>query len=233
MYRLQGVSLALLAVFTLGVITVEAASAASTVLPEFSNEVGGNGTSGTSTVNMEGTTALCSSSETVMSPTSKKVGTFKFLFSGCISGGESCHSLGQAVGSLTIEITGEYHVVSRAADRTFYMTWLLFASTDSAAALHVECEAPSIGLVLQWGNILGRIIAEPSGSERTSRVVFRTVGGGKTLKQELDTFGNNSGTEITVEGFKSKLGTGTARVTGVNSDSNLLFSTEKASLEES
>jgi hypothetical protein len=233
MCRLQTVSLALLAVLTLGAITAEAASAASTVLPEFSREVSGNGTSGTSSTNLEGTIVSCPSADTMVSATSKKSGTFKFLFGGCISGGESCHSLGQAVGSSTVEVTGEYHVVSRASDRTFYMTWLLFASTDGAGARHIECEGAGIGLVLEWGNILGRIRAEPSGSERTSQVLFRTEGGGKTIKQELETFGNNNGTEITVEGLKGKLGTGTARVTGVNSESNLLFSTEATSLEES
>jgi hypothetical protein len=233
MYRLQAVSLALLAVFTLGVITVEAASAASTVLPEFSREVAGKGTSGTSTVNLEGTKVGCPSAEEAIGPLSRRSGTFKFLFGDCVSGGESCHSLGEALGSLTIEITGEYHVVSRASDRTFYMIWLLLASTDGAGALHVECEAPSIGLILQWGNVLGRISAVPAGSEQTCQIVFKSEGSGKTIKQELTTFGNNSGTEVTVEGLKGKLGTGTSRMATVSAEANLLLSSEMTSLEES
>jgi hypothetical protein len=47
MRRLKIAGLAIIAVLALGVITAEAASAASTVLPEFSKEVAGHATSGT------------------------------------------------------------------------------------------------------------------------------------------------------------------------------------------
>jgi hypothetical protein len=215
MRRLKIAGLAFLAVLALGLITVEAALAASTVLPEFSTEVVGGATSGTSTLNVEGTKISCPSGTTLTSPTSKKLGTFRILFSGCLSGGEPCHSLGQVLGSLTIEVTGEYHLVSRASNRTFYEIWFLLASTDSTAALHIECEAAAVGLVSVWGNVLGQIKATPASSERTFIIILKAEGGGKTIKQELSTYGNDNGTEVTVEGLKGKLGSGTVRVVGM------------------
>ncbi len=111
------------------------------------------------------------------------------------------------------------------------MIWLLFASTDTAAALHIECEG-IVGLILLWGNILGKIGAEPGSSERTFGITLKTEGGGKTIKQELSTYGNNNGTEVTVEGLKGKLGTGTEKAIGESAESNLLFTTGPTSLEE-
>jgi hypothetical protein len=233
MRRIKIAGLAFLAVLALGVITAEAASAASTVLPEFSNSVAGNATSGASSLNLEGTTISCTAGTTATSPTSKKLGTFKILFGGCKAGGEPCRSLGQALASGTIEVTGEYHLVSRASDRTFYEIWFLLASTDGTGALHLECEASTVGLVLVWGNVLGQINAEPSSSERTFKINLKTEGGGKTIKQELNTYGNNSGTEITAEGLKGKLGTGTERKGGESAEANLLFTVSATSLEES
>ncbi len=111
------------------------------------------------------------------------------------------------------------------------MIWLLFASTDSAGALHFECEGVW-GLMLFWGNILGKIGAEPGSSERTFGITVKTEGGGKTIKQELETYGNNNGTEVTVEGLKGNLGTGTEFKGGESAESNLLFTTAATSLEE-
>jgi hypothetical protein len=233
MRRIKIVGLAFLAVLALGVIAVEAASAASTVLPEFSNQVAGSATSGASSLNLEGTTTSCTGGTVAMSPTSTKLGTFKVLFGGCLAGGESCHSLGQALGSLTIEVTGEYHLVSRASDRTFYEIWFLLAPTDGTGALHLECEAAAVGLILIWGKVLGQISATPASSERTFAINLKTEGGGKTIKQELSTYGNNSGTEITVEGLKGKLGTGKEREAGLRAEANLLFTTSATSLKES
>jgi hypothetical protein len=184
-------------------------------------------------LNFEGTKLTCPLAESLFGPLSKKLGTFKILFDGCVAGGESCHSLGQALGSLTIEATGEYHLVSRASDRTFYMLWLLFASTDSTAALHIECEALTVGLILIWGNVLARIVPVPATSELTFELMFKTEGGGKTVKQELNTYGNNNGTETTVQGLKGKLGTGTERKAGLEATENLLHMLENTSLLES
>ena len=55
MRRVRMVGLACLAMLVLGVVLADAAFAASTVLPLFSAEVGGNGTSGASSINFEGT----------------------------------------------------------------------------------------------------------------------------------------------------------------------------------
>ena len=232
MRRLKIVGLALFAIFAFGVITAEAASAASTVLPLFSNPVAGNATSGTSSLNLEGTVIKCTQGTTATGATSKTLGTFRILFGGCTTGETSaCRSLGQALGSGTIEVTGQYHLVSRASNRTFYMIWFLLASTDTAAALHLECEGV-VGLVLVWGNVLGRIGAQPGSSERTFGITLKTEGGGKTIKQELSTYGNNNGTEVTVEGLKGKLGTGAERVGGESAESNLLFMVSETSLEE-
>jgi hypothetical protein len=233
MRRLKIVGLAFFAVLALGVITAEAASAASTVLPEFSKEVAGHATSGTATLNFEATKVSCPLAESLFGALSKTLGTFKISFDQCAAGAESCHSLGQALGSLTIEATGEYHLVSRASDRTFYMLWLLFAATDSTAALHIECEAPAVGLILFWGNVLGQIKAAPAGSEETFELIFKSEGGGKTVKQELNRYGNNSGTEITVQGIHGKLGTGVERNASLTAESNLLHMLAPTSLEES
>jgi hypothetical protein len=232
MRLVRTVGMAFIAVLALSAITAEAASAASTVLPLFSKEVGGNATSGTATLNLEGTNFSCPLAETITGPLSKTLGTFRILFDGCASGGESCHSLGQALGSLTIEVTGEYHLVSRASDRTFYMIWLLLASTDGTGALHLECESAAVGLALVWGNFLGQIKAVPASSEETFELIFKSEGGGKTVKQELGTFGNDNGTEITVEGLKGKLGTGAERKGTATATANLWFMKEFTSLEE-
>jgi hypothetical protein len=233
MRRLKLVGLVFFAVLVVGVITAEAAFAQSTVLPLFSKEVAGHATSGTATLNLEGTKITCPLAESLFGPLSKTLGTFKILFDQCVAGGESCHSLGQALGSLTIEVTGEYHLVSRASNRTFYMLWLLLAPTDTTAAVHIECEAVSVGLILVWGNVLGRIVPQPATSELTFELIFKSEGGGTTVKQELNTYGNNNGTEITVEGLKGKLGTGTTRKGGEAAESNLLHMLEDTSLEES
>jgi hypothetical protein len=233
MRRLRIVGLVFFAVLALGVITAEAASAASTVLPEFSAEVAGHATSGTASLTLEATKITCPLAESLFGPLSKKLGTFKILFDQCVAGGESCHSLGQALGSLTIEVTGEYHLVSRASDRTFYMLWLLLSATDGTAAVHIECEALSVGLVLVWGNVLGHIVPVPSTSELTFELIFQSEGGGKTIKQELQTYGNNNGTEITVQGLHGKLGTGTERNGGEEATKNLLHMLEDTSLLES
>jgi hypothetical protein len=232
MRRLKIIGLTFIAVLALGVITAEAASADSTVLPLFSTEVGGNATSGTSTLNLEGANVTCPLAESTFGPLSKTLGTFKILFDGCKSGGEPCHSLGQATTSETIEVTGEYHLVSMALPRTFYEIWLLFAATDSTGAIHIECNAPSVGLILVWGNVLGQIKAAPANSERTFELIFKSEGGGKTIKQELNTYGNNSGEEVTVGGLHGKLGTGTERKAGEAATSNLLFTVSSTSLEE-
>jgi hypothetical protein len=232
MRRLRIVGLAFFAVLALGVITAEAAFAASTVLPLFSKEVAGHATSGTATLNLESTKITCPLAESLFGPLSKTLGTFKILFDQCVSGGESCHSLGQALGSLTIEVTGEYHLVSRASDRTLYMIWLLLAATDSTAAVHIECEAPAVGLILVWGNVLGQIVPVPATSELTFELLFKKEGGGKTLKNELSTYGNNNGTEITVQGLHGKLGAGTERPGGEEAEANLLHMLEDTSLEE-
>ncbi len=233
MRRLKIVGLALFAIFAFGVITAEAASAASTVLPLFSAEVAGNATSEASSLNLEGTIIACTAGTTSTGPTSKTLGTFKILFGGCTTAGgtAACRSLGQALGSGTIEVTGQYHLVSRASNRTFYMIWFLLASTDTAAALHLECEGVT-ALVLVWGNVLGKIGAEPGTSERTFGITLKTEGGGKTIKQELQTYGNNNGTEVTVEGLRGKLGTGTERKGGESAESNLLLMVSETSLEE-
>ncbi len=231
MQRFKILGLVFLAVLALGAIAAEAASAASTVLPEFSNEVNANGTSGTSTINFEGTALSCSSSVISFTSLSRKLGKFKRLYGGCRSGGESCRSLGQALGSLTIETTGEYHLVSLGRNRTFYLIWYLYSTADNAAAIHIECEGV-VALMLMRGNYLGRLVPEPAGSERTFKIIFGTEGGGSTIKQELDTYGNNNGTELTDEGLKGKLGTGTERITAESSE--ILVATSSAtSLEES
>jgi hypothetical protein len=218
MRRLKTVGVALIAFCALGVMTAAAASANSTVLPEFSTASAATGTSGKGAFNLEGTTLLCEASRGAFSPTSTKLGTFRILWGGCKGDGKPCWSLGQAAGSSTDEATGEYHLVSRASDRTAYEIWFLLAASASTAG-HTECESAAIGLVLTWGNFLG-LLLEMSG--KTVKIVIETEGFGKTIKQKSTTFGNNSGSEITVEGIKGKLGVGTERKAGVSSEENLL-----------
>jgi hypothetical protein len=230
MRRLKAVGATLIAVCALGVLTVTAASANSTVLPEFSTTSSATGTIGKSSVNLEGTTLSCEGGTIALRPTSKKLGLYIILYGGCRAAGESCWSLGQDEGELTIEETGEYHLVSVAPDRTHYLLWFLLAALDNAEALHIECESPVVGLILEWGNWLG-LIEEKSGT--TYKINIETEGGGKTIKQKITTFGNNSGTEVTAAGRKAKLGTGTERKAGIAVESTLVAMKEGTTILES
>jgi hypothetical protein len=230
MRRLKTFGLALVAVCALGVMTAAAASANSTVLPEFSTTSAATGTSGEGTLSLEGTTITCEKNSDETTATSKKLGTFRILFGGCKGGGKPCRSLGQAAGSGTIETTGEYHLVSLGTNRTHYLIWFLLGASTNTGALHLECESAAIGLLLVWGNVLG-LIEEKSGT--TYKLNVESVGGGPTLKQAVVTYGNNSGEEITVLGIKGRLtNTGTERNGGESSEENLLaFATATTILE--
>jgi hypothetical protein len=223
--------LALVAVCALGVMTAAAASANSTVLPEFSTKSGSTGTSGAGSLSLEGTTISCEKGTSETSATSFKLGTFRILFGGCKAGGKSCRSLGQALGSLTIETTGEYHLVSLGSNRTHYLIWFLLGASTNTGALHLECESAAIGLLLVWGNFLGLILII---SERTIKIDIESEGGGSTLKQKVVTYGNNSGEEITVLGIRGRLtNTGTERNGTEVSEENLLGFKELTSIKES
>jgi hypothetical protein len=230
MQRLKTGGVALLTACALGGLAAEAASANSTVLPEFSTTSTAIWTIGRTVSNVEGTNVSCEAGAAAISPTSKKLGTFRILFSGCKASGASCWSLGQSAGSLTEEVTGEYHLVSLGSSRTNYLLWFLLSASDNTAALHLECESAAIGLVLIWGNVLGLVAIV---SERTIKIIIETEGGGKTIKQKSSNFGNNSGTEVTVEGLKGKLGTGTERKTGISWEEVLMGFTELTSILES
>jgi hypothetical protein len=216
MKRISVAGIILAAALTPTATATSPASAASTVLPEFSRSASGAGTSGRGSLNMEGTIISCEAGTGVSSATSTKLGTFKLTITQCKSGGEACHSLGQA-NSSTVEVTGEYHLVSLASDRTFYEIWSLLGS-DSAGALHIECNSEAVGLILIWGNILGQIIET---ANHTFQGILKTEGGGKTIKQTINTYGNNTGTEITAEGLRGKLGTGTERKASISAEENL------------
>jgi hypothetical protein len=169
---------------------------------------------------LEGTTLSCEAGTSQLSATSKKLGTFRILFGGCKGSGKPCRSLGQSAGSSTEEMTGEYHLVSLGSNRTHYLIWFLLSASDNTAALHLECESAAIGLSLLWGNFLGLILTQPN--NLTIKIDIETEGGGATIKQKSTTFGNNSGTEITVEGLKGKLGTGTERKVGESWEETLI-----------
>jgi hypothetical protein len=231
MRRLKTVGVTLVAVCALGAMAAAAASGNSTVLPEFSTESHATGKSGKGTFNLEGTTISCEASTGELSPTSKKLGTFRISWSGCRAAGKSCWSLGQAAGSLTEEATGEYHLVSKASDRTAYEIWLLLSATDNTEAGHTECESAAIGLVLAWGNFLGLILTQPN--NLTIKLDIEAEGGGNSIKQKVATFGNDSGTEITVGGLKGKLGTGTERKATVTSEENLIAFEKETTILES
>ena len=230
MRRLKTAGVILTAVYAICVLTAAAASANSTVLPEFSTTSSSTGTSGAVSVNMEGTTLSCEKGTSQTTATSKKLGTFRILFGGCKGGGKACHSLGQAAGSETEELTGEYHLVSLGSDRTHYLIWYLLGASTNTGALHLECESAAIGLSLLWGNFLGLILIV---SERTIKIDIESEGGGQTIKQKVTTYGNNSGEEITVLGLRGKLtNAGTERKATVSSEENLLGFAALTSLEE-
>jgi hypothetical protein len=230
MRRIKVIGLALMAVCALAAITVASASAASTVLPEFSVKTNATGTSKKGTLNLEGTTISCEKGSSTIGATNKKEGTFTITFEECKGGGKGCISLGQTAGSGKIVTTGGYKVVSLSAARTHYELLLSLSAADNTEALHIECESAAIGLVLVFGSLLGTIEEK---SDVSYKLNVESEGGGSTIKQKVTTFGNNSGTEVTVAGLKGKLGTGTERKAGENSEENLLTATSGTTLLES
>jgi hypothetical protein len=229
MRRLKTAGVILTAVYAICVLTAAAASANSTVLPEFSTTSSSTGTGGEASLSLEGTTLSCENNRDETTATSKKLGTFRILFGGCKAGGKACHSLGQAAGSETEELTGEYHLVSLGSNRTHYLIWFLLGASTNTGALHLECESAAIGLLLLWGNFLG-LIEEKSGT--TYKINIESVGGGATLKQAVVTYGNNSGEEITVLGLRGRLtNTGTERKGTEKTEALLAFATGTTILE--
>jgi hypothetical protein len=230
MRRFKIIGLVCMAVCALGVMTASAAFGQSTILPEFSKVTTGSGTSGKGSLLLEGATISCESGTSKLSATSTKLGTFAIVFSGCKSVSKPCRSLGQAAGSGTIETTGEYHLVSLLTERKHYEVWFLLAATDSTAALHLECEAAAVGLVLVWGNFLGLIEEK---SNRTFKLNVEREGEGASVKQKITGFGNNGGTETKAAGLKGKIGTGVEKPAGEESENNLVFMAEEVSIKES
>ena len=79
MRRFKVIGLAIMAVFMLGAITAASATAASTVLPEFSPATGGTGTGATGSLNLEGTKIECTSNTSSIGGGTRE-GTFKITF---------------------------------------------------------------------------------------------------------------------------------------------------------
>lgn len=208
--------LTLMAVPMASLTIVGSASAASTVLPLFKNAAVATATSGKKELTSEGVKISCESGVGTFGA-GTRLGTFTFDTKGCSVLEEPCRSLGQAVGSSLIEMTGEWHLVSLLSERKHYEILFLTAATDNASALHVECEA--LGLVLLWGSILG-LITKLSSTDYD--IFIEKEGSGSAAKQKIREFGNNSGEVVTVTGLKMKLGTGTERSEAVSSVSNLL-----------
>ena len=201
MQRLKILGLALMAVFSLGVVMAASAFAES-ALPLWSPLSTATLKGGTGSLLLEGKVLGCSSDKGLFGA-GTRLGTFDLNFTGCLLENRVCKSLGEALASSEILVTGEWHLVSLLANRKHYLLWLLLSPTDTAGAVHIECEALEKILILVWGNVLGLI---NGGGTNYLIAIHRTSGGA----QELTEFGNNSVETVKAE-LKGKIGKGVTR----------------------
>jgi hypothetical protein len=197
-----------------------------TILPLFTTETSGTGTSGTASLNLEGTNVSCESSTSAAAPASRGFGTLSIIFRTCKSGGKGCISLGQTAGSGIVEVNGEWHLVSLLGNRKSYEIWFLLSRLDNSEAIHIECEIA--GLLLIWGNMLAPIAAMP-GSNRSYIININRTG---TTKQEVEEFGNNNGETVKSGNLRGRVGTGSERLATAESVDNLLFMEQPTTIAE-
>jgi hypothetical protein len=210
--RLFSLMVAVAAVFALAVAVVSSASGAAMTLPEFSNAVGGNSTSGPGTL-FGATEINCKKAIGSQGATSKSLGTYALNFEECTTLSTiKCHSLGQATGSNTIATTGQYHVLleggTTGAPTHVWLLWFLVTE------LHIECEFAST-LVLVKGNVLGTIKEE-------SETKFAVNVAATKKGQAFNSYENDNGTLITVGGLLAAIGTGTFETSYENSPGSLI-----------
>jgi hypothetical protein len=184
------------AVSLLGTGSTTTAYAAS-ALPEFSVATASTDT-GVETAISAGPISIRCKTDVGKFGAGTKLGTFVIDFKECTSLAQPCTGLAQTSG--LIEVTGEWHLVSSLTNRKSYAIWFLFASSDGATAVHVECSGAEGTLTLIWGNVLALIEEK---SERTFKINTETEGSGPTLKQKITEFGNNNG-EIVKSSLKGR-----------------------------
>ena len=200
-----------LTLVVLGMLTaVSAATASAVELPEFTVESASTSTSGKSTLSIGNTKISCAGSAGSSSPLSKKLSKFSFSLTTCKLGGEQCHSLGDAAG--TILVTGEYHLV-RGTKAEEALLWILFVS------VHFECLFAETLITLR-GNLLGALTPINLRSR-----IFHLVKSLFEGKQAITRFTNNEGAEVEAK-LEGSLNGGEFKSATEQSEANS-FTTEK------